>query len=117
VTDERLAGHPRNLANAESKAVTPINPAAQKFHLLILCKAPDNSVALSNSFIPGLMLGTRHIAAANQNTAEPHAVIIAPVSMHDRITAPKFALVCDYTLFRYPVIILAVDKKSTSRSP
>ena len=44
VTDERLAGHPRNLANAESKAVTPINPAAQKFHLLILCKAPDNSV-------------------------------------------------------------------------
>lgn len=102
VTDERLAGHPRNLANAESKAVTPINPAAQKFHLLILCKAPDNSVALSNSFIPGLMLGTRHIAAANQNTAEPHAVIIAPVSMYDRITAPKFAWFAIIRFFAIP---------------
>jgi hypothetical protein len=27
----------------------------------------------------GLMLGKRHIADANQNTAEPHAVIIAVV--------------------------------------
>jgi hypothetical protein len=42
--------HPRNLAHADSKAVTPINPAAQKFRVFILCSALDNSaVALSNS--------------------------------------------------------------------
>jgi hypothetical protein len=31
------AVHPRNLAHTDSKAVTPISPAAQKFHLLIRC--------------------------------------------------------------------------------
>jgi hypothetical protein len=29
------------------------------------------------------MLGKRHIADVNQNIAEPHAAIIAPVSMND----------------------------------
>src|SRR5262249_1672486 len=54
--------HPRNRANADSKAVTPISPAAQKFHLFILCRALDNSVTVSDSSAPGLMLGKRHIA-------------------------------------------------------
>src|SRR5262249_10118673 len=74
----RRQDHPRNLANADSKAVTPISPAAQKFHLFILCSALDNSVTVSNSFAPGLMLGKRHIADVNQNIAEPHAAIITP---------------------------------------
>jgi hypothetical protein len=39
-----MARHPRNLAHTESKAVTPIHPAAQKFHLLIRCNLSDNSV-------------------------------------------------------------------------
>ena len=83
---------PRNLANADSKAVTPISPEAQKFRLLMLRKALDNSAALSNSFIPGVTVGRRHIAAENQNSAEPHAMIITTVSMYDRITTPNFTL-------------------------
>jgi|SRR5271169_775957 len=83
-----MSGHPRNLPHADSKAVTPISPAAQKFHLFILCNALDNSVTLSNSSMPDLMLGNRHIADVNQNIAEPHAVIIAPVSMKDLIITP-----------------------------
>src|SRR5262245_42010560 len=71
--------HPRNLANADSKAVTPISPAAQKFHLFILCSALDNSVTVSDSSAPGLMLGKRHTADANQNIAEPHAAIITAI--------------------------------------
>src|SRR5215831_106563 len=52
--------YPRNLANADSKAVTPISPAAQKFHLFIFCSALDSSVTVSNSSAPGLMPGRRH---------------------------------------------------------
>jgi len=72
-------GHPRNRAKADSKAVTPISPAAQKSHLFILCSALDSSVTVSNSFVPGLMPGKRHIADANQNIAEPHAAIITAI--------------------------------------
>ena len=68
----------------------PISPAAQKFHLLILCSALDNSVAVVGSSIPALMLGKRHIADMNQNIAEPHAVTIIATSMYDFITAPLF---------------------------
>jgi hypothetical protein len=39
--------------------------------------------------MPGLMLGKRHIADPNQNIAEPHAAIIAPVSMNDLIITPN----------------------------
>ena len=79
------AGHPRNLAHTDSKAVTPISPAAQKFHLLILCNLLDNSVTLANSSLPGLMLGQCHIADANQHVAEPHPVISTAVSMSDLV--------------------------------
>src|SRR5262245_21132431 len=81
--------HPRSLPNAASKAVTPISPAAQKFHLFILCSALDNSVTVSNSSLPGLMLGKRHIADVNQNIAEPHAAIITPVSINDLMNTPN----------------------------
>jgi hypothetical protein len=74
-----LRNHPRNLAHTDSSAVTPISPAAQKFHVLIRCSLLVSSVTLSNSSMLGLMLGKRHIADANQNTAEPHAVISAAV--------------------------------------
>ena len=77
--------HPSNLADTDSKAVTPISPAAQKFHRLILCNLTDNSVTLANSSLPGLMPGRCHIADANQQTAEPHPVISTAVSMSDRI--------------------------------
>jgi hypothetical protein len=73
------------LANAANKAVTPISPAAQKFRLFILCSAFDSSVTFSNSFMPSLMLGNRHIADMNQNTAETQAVTMIPVSMNDRM--------------------------------
>jgi hypothetical protein len=76
---------PRYLANAANKAVTPISPDAQKFRLFILCSAFDSSVTFSNSFMPSLMLGNRHIADMNQNTAETQAVIMIPVSMNDRM--------------------------------
>ncbi len=79
------AVHPRNLAHTDSKAVTPISPAAQKFHLLILFNLLDNSVTLANSSMPGLMLGKCHIADANQHVAEPHPVISTAVSMRDLI--------------------------------
>ena len=69
----------------------PISPAAQKFHLLILCSALDNSVAVVGSSIPALMLGKRHIADMNQNIAEPHAVTIIATSMYDFITAPSLS--------------------------
>jgi hypothetical protein len=40
----------------------------------------DDSVTVWNASIPGLILGNcRHIADMNQNTAEPHAVIIPAV--------------------------------------
>jgi hypothetical protein len=35
------------------------------------------------------MLGKRHIAEVNQNIAEPHAAIIAPISMNDLIVTPN----------------------------
>jgi hypothetical protein len=41
------------------------------------------------------MCGKRHIADRNQNTAEPHAAIIIPVSMNDLIIAPDSS--GDYT--------------------
>src|SRR5262249_11835279 len=82
------ADHPRNLAHTESKAVTPISPAAQKFHLLILCSLLDNSVTLADSSRPCLLLGKCHIADANQHVAERHPVISAAVSMSDLILAP-----------------------------
>ena len=44
---------------------------------------------MSSSSVPGLMLGKRHIADVNQNIAEPHAAIIAPVSMNDLIITPN----------------------------
>jgi hypothetical protein len=71
--------HPRSLIQTDSSAVTPISPAAQKFHVLILCNLLDSSVTLSNSSLLDLMLGKRHIADANQNTADAHAVISAAV--------------------------------------
>jgi hypothetical protein len=77
------AGHPRNLAHTDSKAVTPINPAAQKFHLLILCSLFDNSFTLAVSSTTGFVLGKCHIAEANQHMAEALPVISAAVSMSD----------------------------------
>jgi hypothetical protein len=89
---------PRYLAKAASRAVTPINPAAQKFHRFILCSAFDNSVTLSRSSMPWLMLGKRHMADRNQNAAEPHAVVITPVSTNDLIVIPCwFRVDRDYT--------------------
>ena len=67
----------------------PISPAAQKFHLFILCSALDSSFIVSSSFVLGLALGKRHIADVNQNIAEPHAAIIAPVSMKDLMITPS----------------------------
>jgi hypothetical protein len=72
-----------------------MSPAAQKFLLFIFRRALDNS-SLSNSSIPGLIVGRRHIADVNQNTAEPQAVIIIPVSMYDRIIVPNSAMDADY---------------------
>src|SRR6516162_9080342 len=46
--------HPINLSHAESRAVTPISPAAQKFHRLILCSFLDNSFIFCKSSVPGL---------------------------------------------------------------
>jgi hypothetical protein len=83
------AGHPRNLIHTDSKAVTPMSPAAQKFQVLILCSLLDSSVTLSSSSLPGLVPRKRHIAEANQNAAEPHPVIIAAVSMNDFMIAPN----------------------------
>jgi hypothetical protein len=79
------AGHPRNLAHTDSKAVTPIDPAAQKFHRLIRCSLSDNSVTFAASSMPGLVLRKCHIADANQHVAEMHPVISAAVSMSDLI--------------------------------
>jgi hypothetical protein len=69
------AGHPRSLATTDSKAVTPISRAAQKFQVLIFCSLLDSSVTLSNSFNPGLMLGKRHIAEVNQRSHTPRSVL------------------------------------------
>jgi hypothetical protein len=77
--------HPRSLPHTDSKAVTPISPAAQKFHLLILCSLTDSSVTLASSSLPGLMPDRCHIADANQHMAEAHPVISTAVSMSDRI--------------------------------
>jgi len=79
------AGHPRNLADTDSKAVTPISPEAQKLHLLTLCNLLDNSVILANSSMLGLILGKCQNADANQQVAEAHPVISAAVSMSDLI--------------------------------
>jgi len=65
-----MTGYPRSLANTDSKTVTPISPAAQKFHLLILCSLLDSSVTLSTSSLP--TLGKWDIAEANQHTPESH---------------------------------------------
>ena len=78
----------------------PISPAAQKFHLLILRNALDNSVAVAGSSMPALMLGKRHIADMNQNTAEPHAVAIIAISMYDFITTTQ-AICCDFSRPRF----------------
>jgi len=82
------ADHPRNLADTDSKAVTPINPAAQKFHLLIRCNRLDNSVTLSDSSVPGLTRGKCHIADPNQHMAEAHPTITTAVSISDLIVHP-----------------------------
>jgi hypothetical protein len=66
-----------------------MSPAAQKFQVLILCSLLDSSVTLSSSSLPGLMPRERHIAEANQNTAEPHPVISAAVSMYDFTIVPN----------------------------
>jgi hypothetical protein len=100
--------HPRNLAHTDSKAVTPISPAAQKFHLLILCNLLDNSVTLAASSMPGFILGRCHIADVNQQAAEIDPVISAAVSMSDfiirlssfrkdgdRIANPDYLIVLD----------------------
>jgi hypothetical protein len=79
---------PSNLPNADNKAVMPISPAAQKFDLFIVCSALDSSVTASTSSVLDLMLGKRQMADLNQNIAEPHAAIIAPVSMNGLIIAP-----------------------------
>jgi hypothetical protein len=50
--------------------------------------------------MPGLILGHWHIADVNQNTAEPHAAIIAPVSMNDLMIAPNYSGVGDYMLIQ-----------------
>jgi hypothetical protein len=78
---------PRYLANAASSAVTPISPAAKKFNLFILCSTFNNS-PWSISFAPRFLMGKRHIAAMNQNIAEPHAAIMIPVSTYDLIITP-----------------------------
>src|SRR3974390_1392021 len=80
--------HPRNLTQTDSKAVTPISPAAQKFQVLIRWSRLDSSVALSCSLVPGLMPGKWHNADANQNAAEPQPVISAAVSIYDFMTFP-----------------------------
>ena len=93
---EKTQIRPTNLLNADNKAVTPISPAAQKFHLFILCNALDSSVAAPASSVLGLMLGKRHIADLNQNIAEPHAAIIAPVSMNGLMITPDgWGMDCD----------------------
>jgi hypothetical protein len=78
---------PTYLSNAASNAVTPISPAAKKFHLFIRCSTLDNS-RWSISSAPGFMVGKRHIADMNQNIAEPHAAIMTPASMYDLIITP-----------------------------
>src|SRR5215469_14084861 len=82
-----IGNQPRYLANAASSAVTPISPAAKKFHLFILCSTLDNS-PWSISSSPSFMVGKRHIADMNQNIAEPHAVIMIPASTYDLIITP-----------------------------
>ena len=82
------ADHPRNLAPTDSKAVTPMSPAPQKFHLLIRCNLSDSSVTLSDSSRPGLTRDKWHIADANQHVAEAHPVTIAAVSMSDLTIDP-----------------------------
>src|SRR6187200_96528 len=75
----------------------PISPAAQKFDLFIFCSALDSSVTASTSSVLGLMLGKRQIADLNQNIAEPHAAIIAPVSMNGLIITPcGKGIYCDH---------------------
>jgi hypothetical protein len=78
----------RNLPSTDNRAAKPISPAAQKFDLLILCSALDNSVTAPASSVPGLMLGSRHNADLNQNIAEPHAATIAPASMNGLMITP-----------------------------
>ena len=84
-------GHPINLAHTENKAVTPIKPAAQKFHRLIFCNLLDNSLTLFISSMPDLLLRKCHIADVNQHAADPHPVIIAAVSMSDLIVHPVWS--------------------------
>ena len=79
--------HPRNLADTDSKAVTPISPAAQKFHRLIRCNRLDSSVTLSDSSVP-LTRGKCHIADPNQHMAEAPPAMIIAVSMRDFMIHP-----------------------------
>ena len=79
--------HPRNLADTDSMAVTPISPAAQKFHRLIRCNRLDSSVTLSDSSVP-LMRGKCHIADPNQHIAEAPPTIMIAVSMRDFMIHP-----------------------------
>ena len=78
--------HPKTLSHTDSKAVTPINAAAQKFQVLIRCSLSDNSLTLSRSSWPGFVPGNRHIADANQNAAEAQPAITAAVSIKDFMT-------------------------------
>jgi hypothetical protein len=80
------ADHPRSLPHTDSKAVTPISPAAQKFHLPILCSLSDSSLTFAISSPAGLMRGRCHMADANQHMAEAHPVISTAVSTIDLIS-------------------------------
>jgi len=84
----RKRAQPRYRRNADSNAVMPISPAAQKFHRFIRRSAFDNSVSSSECSLLSLMWGIRHIADRNQNTAEPHVVTIMAVSIGDFIITP-----------------------------
>src|SRR5215471_19908331 len=76
---------PRYLANAASSAVTPISPAAKKFHLFILCSTFDNS-PWSILSAPGFRVGGRQIADMNRQRplyCRPNYLWACPFSTHD----------------------------------
>src|SRR5215467_7114342 len=82
-----IRSQPRYRENAASSAVTPINPAAQKFRLFIRRRAFDNSPR-SISSAAGFAVGKRHIADMNQKIAEPHAAIMIPIQKCDILFMP-----------------------------
>jgi len=60
------------------------------------------------------MLGKRHIAEVNQNIAEPHAAISAPISMNDLIVTPnRSGMDRDYTCC-YRMLMSAFGTKRAS---